>query len=275
MRNILTFFLMICAITPSPAQNKDRIKGSRTVTIAEREIATFKNIEVADNIEIFLVRGQMSALEIEADENLHETILSEVIGGNLILGTANKVTSSKKLSVKITYTGDIEMITIKDDVVATTIDKMEVANLTVKSLGSAKFLGTIASTTFSLIADDKTKTELNVTSDKTVINLSKNSALKALISSSAMTFDMYQKSSAEIEGDVLDLTLRLENNASFIGKKLTTSNCALMSDSYTKCSIFVDKTISIEASGKTEIDLLGAPKIEIRNFADNAVLAKK
>src|SRR5690606_33977336 len=103
---------------------------------------------------------------------------------------------------------------------------------------------------FTLVANDKSKVELNANAEKTKIDLSKNANLKALISSIAMTFDMYQKSSAEIEGDVIDLTLRLENNANFVGKKLTAANCTLAIDSYAKCSIFADKTITIDASGK-------------------------
>lgn len=275
MKHFLTLLLLIATSTLVSAQKNQRIKGSRTVTIAEREIAQFKNVEIGDNIEVFLLRGASSALEIEADDNLHDVILAEVVAGNLLLSTSSKVRSSKKLSVKITYTGDLETIILKDDVVASTIDKIEIDNLTVKTSQSAKFLGNVISKNFNLMINDRSKLELNLTAEKTIIDLSKNATIKALISSTSMTFDMYQKSSAEVEGDIIDLNLRLENNASFTGKKLTTANCNIIADGYTKSSILVEKAVVIEASGKSEIELLGNPTIEIRKFMDNATLFKK
>ena len=196
------------------------------------------------------------------------------------------------------------MLTLKDNVLATALDKMELDNVSIKMFDSAKFFATIVCKNFTLMGNDKTKTELNLNAEiiesyssqgvkllklnpekklnsykkkaiKTAIDLSKNAYLKALISSSSMTFDMYQKSVAIIEGDVIDSKLRLENNAVFTGKKFTTYTCALVTESYTTSTIIVEKSISIDASGKSETHLMGNPKIEIKNFADNAILAKK
>ena len=275
MKNIFTLLLLVCTVTFASAQKKEKIKGSRTVTIDQKEIKAFDNIEIGDNLEVFLVRGSTPALEIEADDNLHDAISYEVVAGNLILSSIKQVSSSKKFSVKVTYTSELTMITIKDDAIATSLEQMELDNLSIKMFDSAKFFGTLVCKNFTLMANDKSKTELNLNAEKTAIDLSKNANLKALISSSSMTFDMYQKSSAIVEGDILDLKLRLENNASFSGKKLTAINCALIAESYTTSTIIVDKNISIEASGKSEINLMGNPIIDLKKFTDNAILAKK
>ena len=90
---ILLAFIISSAI--SFAQSKEKIKGTKTVTIAPREVKNFENLEVEDNIEIFLVKGETNALEIEADENLHEVIASDLNGGTLRLTTTKNVTSYK------------------------------------------------------------------------------------------------------------------------------------------------------------------------------------
>lgn len=275
MKNFISLLLLVCIVPFSSAQKKEKIKGSRTVTIDQKEIKAFDNIEISDNLEVFLVRGASPALEIEADDNLHESISYEVVAGNLILSSTKQVSSSKKFSVKVTYTSDLTMITLKNDAITTSLNQMELENVSIKLFDAAKFYGTLVCKNFTLMANDKSKTELNLTAEKTAIDLSKNAYLKALISSSAMTFDMYQKSVAIIEGDVLDLKLRLENNAVFTGKKFTTVTCDLITDSYTTSTLTVEKNISIDASGKSETHLMGNPKIEIKNFADNAILAKK
>jgi hypothetical protein len=275
MKTTFTLLFLVLIVPFALAQKKEKIKGSRTVTIEQKEIAPFENIQISDNLEVFLVRGSAVGLEIEADDNLHDAISFEVIAGHLILSSTKDVTSSKKFSVKITYTGNLDMLTLKDNVLATALDKMELDNVSIKMFDSAKFFATIVCKNFTLMGNDKTKTELNLNAEKTAIDLSKNAYLKALISSSSMTFDMYQKSVAIIEGDVIDSKLRLENNAVFTGKKFTTYTCALVTESYTTSTIIVEKSISIDASGKSETHLMGNPKIEIKNFADNAILAKK
>jgi hypothetical protein len=125
------------------------------------------------------------------------------------------------------------------------------------------------------MANDKSRTELNLTSEKTAIDLSKSAQLKALISSTSMKFDQYQKSSATVEGDITDLDLRLDNNATFSGEKLTAKNAVIKAEGYSNTSIIVATKVIIDESGKSEIELYGEPKIELKRFTESAVLRKK
>jgi ABC-type uncharacterized transport system ATPase component len=68
---LLLFALLFTAFTF--AQKKEKIKGSKVVTVTQKAVENFENLEVEDNIEIFLIKGSTQSLEIEADDNLHET----------------------------------------------------------------------------------------------------------------------------------------------------------------------------------------------------------
>ena len=125
------------------------------------------------------------------------------------------------------------------------------------------------------MTDDKTKVELNLKSEDATIEMSKNSQLKALISSTQMKFDMYQKSKAVVEGDVIDFKLRLDNDADFTGNKLTSKNTELLAEGSSECSVNVATKLILDAKGKSEIKLYGNQKIEMKNFLDSAVLSKK
>ena len=126
------------------------------------------------------------------------------------------------------------------------------------------------------MVNDKSKVELNLKSEKTAIDVSKSGYVKALISSGEMRFDMYQKSSAEIEGDILDLKLRLDNNTDFTGKKLTAKNALVETSSYAKTSINISNIATIDASGNSEIELYGEPlKIDMKHFTQSAAIRKK
>jgi hypothetical protein len=95
------------------------------------------------------------------------------------------------------------------------------------------------------------------------------------MSSDKMTFDMYQKATATIEGDVNSLKLRLDNYVNFTGKNLTSKIADITTEGSSNCSIEVVEKAIISASGKSEINLHGEQKIEINKFSDNALISKK
>ncbi|HEX8268790.1 MAG TPA: DUF2807 domain-containing protein [Flavobacterium sp.] len=270
-----TYTLVLFAFFTTLTLSAQKVKGSKIVTLAQREIGNFDSLEISDNLEIFLVPGTQAALEIEADDNLHDLIAIELSAGTLRLSAKQEVTSSKKFSVKITYTSDLKMVIAKENSVVTALADMALDNLTLKALQSSKFYATVKSKKFTLMADDRSKCEFNITSAEATVELSKNSSMKALISAENLIFDMYQKSLANIEGDISDLKLRLDNNANFTGRNLTSKNAEIITEGYSNGSIMVTTAATITATGKSELELHGDPKIDLIKFTDNAVLRKK
>lgn len=257
------------------AQKKEKIKGSKTVTIERKEIANFDTIEIGSNLEVFLERGEESELKIEADDNLHAIISIDLKAKTLRLNTSKSAINYKKLIVRITYTNDLKLVTATNDAVINAIQEIQLEEITFNAFDNSKLNLNVNSKNFILKSNDKSKTELNLKSENTLLELSKNATLKALISSIDLKCDMYQKSNATIEGDVTNALIRLDNNADFIGNKLTLKNATLTTEGYSNCKINVDTTISIDATGNSEIELYGNQKIEMKNFAENASLKKK
>ena len=258
------------------AQNKQKVKGSKIVKIEQKQIDEFETLEVQDNLDISLFKGSQSAVEIEADDNLIPFVECTLEGKNLKISTSKAISSYKKLSVRVTYTDNFNMLIAKDETNITVLADLILDTITFKCYDNTKLFLNAKTKNFVLLANDKTKTELNLKSEKTRIETSKNAQLKALVSSDEMKFDMYQKSFAELEGDVIDLKLRLDNNTDFTGRKLTAKNATLEVGGYTKTSIIVSENLSIDASGDSEIELYGNPlKIEIKNFKDTSTLRKK
>ena len=229
-----------------------------------------------DNLEVFLVKGNECALEIEADDNLIEFVEYKLAGNNLRISTTKDISSYKKLSVRVTYTDKFNMVIAKDETNVTALSDITLDNITFKSYDYSKLFLNAKTKNFTLMANDKSKIELNLKSTKTAIDMSKSAYIKALISSGEMRFDMYQKASADVEGDIIDLKLRLDNNTDFTGKKLTAKNGLLELGSQAKGSIAVSNIATIDASGSSELELYGEPvKIEVKRFADSAELQKK
>ncbi|HOZ76033.1 MAG TPA: DUF2807 domain-containing protein [Flavobacterium sp.] len=276
MRKINILLAVVLFTSMALAQQKEKVKGSKIVTISQKEIGDFETLEIEDNLEIFLIKGDQSGLEIEADDNLHDAIEIDLKAKILRLAATKQVTGAKKFSIRITYTDNLRMVMAKNEANITALADINLGDFTFKGFDSSKFFANVNSRKFTLMANDKCKSELNLKSDETTIELSKNAQLKALISTPLMKFDMYQKSTAVVEGDVIDLKLRLDNNSNFTGKNLTAKNAEIVVEGYTTCSIQVSNKATIDATGKSEIQLYGETlRVDLRKFAENAALLKK
>lgn len=245
------------------------------VIVTQKQIANFDNIEVVDEVEVFLIKGDQASIEIEADDNLHDAFDINVTGKTLHLGFSKEISGAKKTSVRVTYTDTFKMLIAKDDSNITALAEIKLDDITFKCYDNSRIFLYANSKNFTLIANDKTRVELNLKSLDAVFELSKNTTVKALVSSPKFKCDMYQKATATIEGDVDDLKLRMDNNADFLGKGLVAKNATLIVEGATKSNINVVTKLNLDASGRAEINFYGEGKLDVKRFSDEVTINKK
>jgi hypothetical protein len=272
-QHLLVFLLLATNITFG--QNKERIKGSKIVVEKPKEIGEFTALEIEDNLTVFLEKGSKNEIKIEADDNLHENISFDLKEKTLRIYTPKEASSFKKLIVRIKYTNDLKSVVAKNIAIVNAIEAVQLDTITFTSLDFAKLYLNVNSKIFGLKADDKSKIELNLKSEKAKVQLSKNAQLKALISTVDLAFDMYQKTTSIIEGDAVNAIIRLDNNSIFNGFNFTIKNADATTESNSICNIMTDTTLVVDANDNSKINLLGTPKIEIRKFLGEAQLIKK
>lgn len=272
-QHLLVFLLLATNITFG--QNKERIKGSKIVVEKPKEIGEFTALEIEDNLTVFLEKGSKNEIKIEADDNLHENISFDLKEKTLRIYTPKEASSFKKLIVRIKYTNDLKSVVAKNIAIVNAIEAVQLDTITFTSLDFAKLYLNVNSKIFGLKADDKSKIELNLKSEKAKVQLSKNAQLKALISTVDLAFDMYQKTTSIIEGDAVNTIIRLDNNSIFNGFNFTIKNADATTESNSICNIMTDTTLVVDANDNSKINLLGTPKIEIRKFLGEAQLIKK
>ena len=275
MKKIILLFIAILITGISYGQKREKVKGSKNVTIEKKEIVNFENLEVEDNLEILLIKSDNCSIEIEADDNLHSEININSTGNTLRLTTLKEVGGFKKFLVKIFYNNEFKLLLAKHESIITATSEIVLDNFTVKSFDYSKIFMNGQIKTFAIMQNDKSKSELNIKSEMATIELSKNAQLKALISSTQLKVDLYQKSSAVLEGDVNELKLRLDNSSEFTGKNLISKTAELIAEANTSTKINVVTNATIEASGKSEIQFYGDAKIELKKFTENTVIMKK
>jgi len=257
------------------AQDDDKIKGDRNVTIKQTYIDPFNKIVVGEDFYVEVIYNKKPSVEVEADDNLHEFITFEVKDSVLVFKTTKKIVSSKKMSIKVNYGDEFQNIETRDDAEVRSLTSLELKNATLKTSGTSKAYLNIKADKFNFESTDKAKVKLNVNAKTSNLVLSDNSKLDALINSPEAKFDLYQRANADIEGTAQTTFITTDNNSKFNGSNFTTQTCTLTSEISSDVYVETIEDITISASGTCSIYLYGNPKITITQLLDTAKLQKK
>jgi len=275
MKKSIALLLLLFVTTFTFAQKREKIKGSKIVTTSLKEVGSFDALEVDDNLEVYLEQGEKNEIKIEADDNLHDIIGMDLREKTLRLYTNKESTIFKKLSVKVTYTKSLNKVIAKNDAVVYAIQELQLDDITMNCLDFSKLYLNVNAKKFSLIADDKTRTELNLKAEDGILQLSKNAVVKTLVSAIKFKCDLYQKATAAVEGIAEKATIRLDNNSVFTGVKFTLKEANVTAESSAVGSILAETSLSLAIGDKAEISLYGNPAIQLTRFSEEAKLLKK
>ncbi len=276
MKKILTLlFFGLLSFSFCYAQSSEKIKGNRNVTTIQTNIESYHTIALDEDFEVEIIYDRNPYVEIETDENLHEFIEFQVIDSVLTFNKTIKITSKKRLNIKVTYNDALKHIETTDNAEILSLATMDLENGTLKTRGSSKAGLTIKSNNFDFSSDDKSKVKLNLTSENCILNLSGNSKLEALINTTDISATLYQRANANIEGTSEIAKLDLDNNTQFNGKNFTINTCEVLCEISSDAYLEVLDNITIDASGNSSINLYGNPKIIINKLTDTTKLQKK
>ncbi len=275
MKKSTALLLLLFVTAFTFAQKREKIKGSKIVTTSVKEVGSFDALEVDDNLEVYLEQGEKNEIKIEADDNLHDIVGMDLREKTLRLYTNKESTIFKKLTVKVTYTKSLNKVITKNEAIVYAIQELQLDDITMNPLDFSKLYLNVNSKKFTLIADDKTRTELNLKAEEGTLQLSKNAVVKTLVSAIKFKCDLYQKASAAVEGIAEKATIRLDNNSTFTGVKFTLKDANVTAESNAVGSIFAETTLSLAVGDKAEISLFGSPAIQLTRFSEEAKLFKK
>lgn len=266
---------VLCGNLAVFAQSDTKIKGDRNVTIKQTYIDDFNALVINGDFPVEVIYNSRPSVEIEADDNLHNVIDFQVIDGVLTFTETMKITSKKKLQIRINYGDNLSHIEANADSEIRSLTSMELNNVTLKTDNDSRVYLNINATSFKYEGFGKSKIRLNLNADTTDIILNDNTKFDGLIVSKASKFNLYQRADALVEGSTDNLSIITDNSSKFNGTKFNAKsakvNALINSDIYTNIS----DSLALEISGNSEVYLYGSPKIDLMTFTDTAKLQKK
>jgi hypothetical protein len=120
-------------------QIRKTVYGNKTVVSKERPAERFSGISVSSGVDVFLRQGDAEKIEVEADENLHDYILTENKNGNLQVYTNANIREAKMKRVYVTMR-DIKSVRTSSagDIIGITPVKGDFLELSASSAGNIK-----------------------------------------------------------------------------------------------------------------------------------------
>ena len=272
---LLAFLFAFFCVSITSAQDDEKIKGDRNVTIKQTYIDPFNKIIVGEDFSVEIIYNSKASVEIETDDNLHQYIEFGVADGVLTFKTIKKITSSKRMNIKVNYSDGLENIETLENGEIRSLTSLELKNTVLKTSGSSKAYLNIRTAKFEYSSSDKARSKLNVNATSSNMVFADNCKVEALINTKTAKIDMYQKATANIEGVTEDLILRSDLSSTFNGKEFSSQTCNLIAEGNSSATIRVHGSLNLEVSGNGEVYLYGPAKITLNNFMGSAKLQKK
>ncbi|MDX5585210.1 MAG: head GIN domain-containing protein [Aureibaculum sp.] len=215
----------------------DGIKGDRHVVSERRDISSdFMKIDANQGMEVYLTMGDQVSLTIEADENLHDLIITEVKDGTLHIYTKKNIWSSKSRKVYVT---------------ALTINEISVSS-------GAEVISenTIKSDDFKIRATSGSDVRLQLNVDN--LNCSTTSGADARLKGKASTFTAKSTSGSDIKA-----------------QELETETCNVKVTSGADVYINVTQSLHANATSGGDIKYIGNPKNVQKDVSSSGSIRNK
>lgn len=142
MKNLkffLIILLMLGITVYSDGQIRRTVYGNNHVVKKEREAGKFTGLRVSSGIDAYLKQGNDESIAVEADENLHEYIITEIRDGVLHIYTEANIREAEMKRVYVTMKEISSLKTTSaGDIIGETPVKTDNLELSASSAGDIK-----------------------------------------------------------------------------------------------------------------------------------------
>jgi hypothetical protein len=273
MKKTLLLILLLFNIA-AIAQKKDKIKGNKNVTFEDRTFDYFSKIEVNDKIKLTLKQDGSTRLTIEADDNLHDVIDSEIEDGTLVLSLNKRITSSKRLNITL-YIEDLDVLELNDDSEIKALDRFNFFDIHVILNDKSDIKIDIESQIVSLESNEKSKGSFIIKADSISLHMKESSKIKYVIDTKKLDVNYDGSATGEFVGKVTNLILNAHDNASFRGYELVAQEVSINASNNSSSYVNSKNNLSISAKDKSKIYVFNSPTIELKIFEDTASIFKR
>ncbi|WP_046746200.1 GIN domain-containing protein [Kordia zhangzhouensis] len=274
MKKYISIVLLVLCSLPAIAQKKEKIKGNREVTTVIYELDPFTAIDIREDIEVVLINGTKSQVEVNTDENLHEVFDIHVVNGTLTIATTKEIRSSKRLEIFITVSDTLQRIHAGDDVEIKSLTTLAMNTIELNVMENAEMDLKIRADSLTINGYGKTKQRYEIFTNQLILTAFEDADIQAT-AQATNTIATVEHADVELEGTTETLALVVKEKGEFMASDFVSKEIDVTATDQAKIAVQASQKITIDANDRAEISLLGNPsEINMRVFDGEAVLQK-
>lgn len=267
------WLFVICSVCVVHAQRKPKIKGNKNVVEVVENLPAFNAIELSDDLDIILQKGNTEGYVLTADDNLIDVLKFRVVDSTLIITSFYKITSKKKLDIVINYY-DLNAITVNDGRIKMQ-DKIDTDELVVNTTGSAKLQLNANAAVMDIIMGGNSSGDFNLEVDSLNITLKDRIDVGIYAVSETNIITMQDNASVKMDGSTINMQINLTDNANIKAQKLQANLINANLEGSPTARIYATESLELSSAGSSKTYISGDAKIEILDFLDTSELHKE
>ena len=179
-KTILGSLIMIIALLANGCTPFNTVRPSKTITVEERYVTGFTGIDVSTAFTVDITFSQTEdKIEVESNANIHPYIVTDNVGGTLIIKIRNgiNIRGNTTLKVHITTTTPLEYLGASDAVRIILLNDLDTDDLTISASDASEISGTVYANTVQVFIDDASSLDLDGTTDVLTADISDASSM--------------------------------------------------------------------------------------------------
>lgn len=246
------------------------LKGNGIVVEKQFEVSDFKSVDVGDNFDVYLEKGNQPGVRIVADENFMQQIRVYNRGEALTIEARRNFYDASSLKVYITY--------------------VEMSSLNVSGSADLQASKSIIADSFTVHVSGGARADLNIEAGQLTSNVSGGATIRLTFKgdeirsegsggsggrikiSDGVTgkFNVSGGSAFTVEGICANAKIECSGGSGFKGKGLVVQTADVSTSGASTANLNVEHELSISASGASSVSILGNPRVVHKEISSAA-----
>ena len=275
------FLIVMTILMSNLVYAQVKIKGNRDVRSQQTTVSGFKTLAVGNEFEVNLIKSINPSVTVEADANLHSSIIIDVNDSILNITFTKRLKRAKAFKLTVRYTDNFDSMILRNNVDVETNEVIQSPDFSLIMKDDAKIKASFNTENFELLNENDsnykltTNCQLNIETKQATLNLKKKSNNIIQINAEALKINMYDSADLDIEGFSYNLNVHALNSSDLEGENLLTNIIKTNIRDRAKLALQASDSIHVDASGKSELSIYGEPQIIIDQLANEASILKK
>jgi len=213
------------------------VVGNRNIVTTERTPqADFSGIKVSTGIDLFIRQGNKNSITVEADENLHDLIITEVIDGVLKIYTDKNIWKSKARKVSVT------------------LEKLSFLKAT---------------------SGSDVQSETIIKTNEISISATSGAAIKIEVEAESVATSTTSGSDIKITGTTINHASNATSGSSIDAFELKSDNAIAKATSGASINIYASKKMEAKATSGADVDYKGSPMFVNKDTSSGGSVSKE